>query len=106
MDPIKIIKNRKQIKLLLNTNSDNIELLGKYQQAKREVKRSARRERRKWINNLVSQTEQAAETHNSRLLYTIKIQLACKKKSVDQPFLNADGELLTTVEAQIVRNTL
>ena len=93
------IDERKKIKSkLLGTNSPETkeELKVEYSNKDRMVKRSARKDKRDYIDNLAEQAEAAARHGDSRELYKITKLLAGKKPSSSNTLKNKQGQILTT----------
>ena len=65
------------------------------------MKRSIRKDKRDYIDNLASQAEEAAGQGNFKDLYLTTKKLAGKFQQTDMPVKDKDGKPLTTVEEQL-----
>nr|KAG5714913.1 hypothetical protein BaRGS_000401 [Batillaria attramentaria] len=74
-----------------------------YTAADREVKRSTRKDKRDYIDNLASQAEEAARQGNLKDLYQVTKKLAGKFQQTDKPVKDKNGHPLTTTEEQLKR---
>jgi hypothetical protein len=83
------------------TRARKIELQKKYTEKDREVKRSARRDQRNYIDNLSYQAEEAASKGNLKELFTITRTLSKRQIQRNQPIRNEDVTLLTNTEEQL-----
>ena len=80
-----------------------MELQKKYTEKNREVKRSARRDQRYYIDNLSYQAEEAASKGNLKELFAITRTLSKRQIQRNRPMRNTDGALLTNTEEQLKR---
>ncbi|XP_071637518.1 uncharacterized protein [Temnothorax longispinosus] len=99
-----IIDERKSVKALLNTAQslgERIDLGKKHAQLNKKVKRSVRRDKRAWINNLAALAQQAAESNNTKLLYHITKKLSGRRFANSPPLKAKDGALLTSKNDQL-----
>jgi len=80
-----------------------MELQKKYTEKNREVKRSARRDQRYYIDNLSYQAEEAASKGNLKELFAITRTLSKRQIQRNRPIRNTDGTLLTNTEEQLKR---
>nr|KAG5685438.1 hypothetical protein BaRGS_007947 [Batillaria attramentaria]KAG5703389.1 hypothetical protein BaRGS_023436 [Batillaria attramentaria] len=69
-----------------------------YTAADRGVKRSTRKDKRDYIDNLASQAEEAARQGNLKDLYQVTKKLAGKFQQTDKPVKDKNGHPLTTTE--------
>ncbi len=100
------VQERKMIKDKLNsakTRAQKAQTAKQHQAINTEVKRSARRDKRLYIENLASQAQAAADAFNSRELYRITKHLANKNSVREQPVIDKSGNLLATTEQQLKR---
>ena len=60
-------------KKILSTHSGRVknQLRAKYAEKNKEVKRSIKSEKRKWLNNIASQAEEAARSQHTKTLYVL-----------------------------------
>jgi len=100
------IRERKRVKDEMNawkTRVRKMELQKKYTEKNREVKRSARRDQRYYIDNLSYQAEEAASKGNLKELFAITRTLSKRQIQRNRPIRNTDGALLTNTEEQLKR---
>nr|KAG5703814.1 hypothetical protein BaRGS_031448 [Batillaria attramentaria] len=97
---------RKEKKTALNTSRTRrakAKAQEEYTAAGREVKRSTRKDKRDYIDNLASQAEEAARQGNLKDLYQVTKKLAGKFQQTDKPVKDKNGHPLTTTEEQLKR---
>lgn len=79
-DTWNVIEQRREIKFKLNdsrTRQRRAKLQAEYKERDREAKKSARRDRKRWISELTQKAEVAANNRNMRKLYDV----TCKKET-------------------------
>nr|KAG5701649.1 hypothetical protein BaRGS_019338 [Batillaria attramentaria] len=105
-DTIQKLEARKEKKSVLNTSRTRrakAKAQEEYTVADREVKRSIRKDKRDYIDNLASQAEEAARQGNLKDLYQVTKKLAGKFQETDKPVKDKNGHPLTTTEEQLKR---
>nr|KAG5703496.1 hypothetical protein BaRGS_020130 [Batillaria attramentaria] len=105
-DTIQKLEVRKEKKTALNTSRTRrakAKAQEEYTAADREVKRSTRKDKRDYIDNLASQAEEAARQGNLKNLYQVTKKLAGKFQQTDKPVKDKNGHPLTTTEEQLKR---
>nr|KAG5686071.1 hypothetical protein BaRGS_030686 [Batillaria attramentaria] len=105
-DTIQKLEVRKKKKTALNTSRTRrakAKAQEEYTAADREVKRSTRKDKRDYIDNLASQAEEAARQGNLKDLYQVTKKLAGKFQQTDKPVKDKNGHPLTTTEEQLKR---
>nr|KAG5687536.1 hypothetical protein BaRGS_013638 [Batillaria attramentaria] len=105
-DTIQKLEVRKEKKTALNTSRTRrakAKAQEEYTAANREVKRSTRKDKRDYIDNLASQAEEAARQGNLKDLYQVTKKLAGKFQQTDKPVKDKNGHPLTTTEEQLKR---
>jgi len=80
-----------------------MELRKKYTEKNREVKSSARKDQRNYIDNLSYQAEEAPSKGNLKELFVITRTLSKRQIQRNRPIKNTDGTLLTNTEEQLKR---
>ncbi|XP_075150688.1 uncharacterized protein LOC142224787 [Haematobia irritans] len=75
----------------------------KYKNVAKLIKRSARADRRKYIETMAKEAEAAAGANNMKELYRIISRLTNQSLNHTQPVKDSDGKLLTNVEQQMKR---
>jgi hypothetical protein len=97
-----LIERRRDMKGRINTASSP-ELVQQYNLLDKQIAKSARSDKRKWVDDIADNAQQAANNGNSRELYRLTRKLSCKKYSSDHPLKDKDGNLLTMAEEQLDR---
>ncbi|XP_073830153.1 uncharacterized protein [Musca autumnalis] len=95
-----LIKQRNEKKARVNEDSSQ---KPQYNAIAKAVKRSARKDKRKYMENLAKEAEAAAVANNTRELHQLINKINNKKQNTHQPVRDRDGTLLTTPEAQLNR---
>ncbi|XP_046805059.1 uncharacterized protein LOC111688096 [Lucilia cuprina] len=72
-----------------------------YTRLNSEVKRSARKDKRNWTNNIANELQAAAETHRLKDLYITVNKLTNRKLSTGKPLRNDAWELITSKTQQV-----
>ena len=100
------IDDRKKLKHKIEvTKSERIkdQLRKDYKEKDKETKRSIRRYRRKWIDDLIREAEEAANKGQMKTVYDItKIVCNCKSRQ-SQAVRDKSGQLLTSEDAKLER---
>ena len=96
-------REKKEKRNTSNTDEEKVAAEEEYSEAEKEVKRSTRRDKRRYIEDLATQAEKAAAMHNSRELYRLTKQMAGKATSCDAPVKDKRGKVLTTEDSQLKR---
>src|SRR5579871_154650 len=108
-ETIQCIKERKEKKHLINcTKSERQKdkVRKEYADLNRLVKKSARTDKRKFIENLAEQAETAAKSHDLHTLYKISRQVGSDRKFYNSmPIKDNAEKLLTTEHEQSLRWT-
>nr|KAG5707958.1 hypothetical protein BaRGS_025096 [Batillaria attramentaria] len=105
-DTIQKLEVRKEKKTALHTSRTRrakAKAQEEYTAADREVKRSTRKDKRDYIDNLASQAEEAARQGNLKDLYQVTKKLTGKFQQTDKPVKDKNGHPLTTTEEQLKR---
>ena len=103
---IRKLEARKAKKTTLNTSQTRAaktRAQAEYTAADIEVKRSMKREKRGYINNLASQAETAAGQGNLKDLYMMTKKLSGKFQLTDRPVRDKNRNPLVTTEDQLKR---
>jgi len=99
------LKERKKVRDEMNvckTRAKKIDLQKKYKERNSEVKRSARKDQRNYVDNLAHQTEEATNIGNLRELFAITKMLKGQIQR-NRPIRATDGTLLTNTGEQMQR---
>ena len=100
------IEERRQIKAKINNaRSERLkeQLQTKYSIKNKEVKKSARQDRKVYYEELASEAEEAARRREIGTVYKITKELAGKGRAHDRPIKSKAGERLTTERQQMDR---
>ena len=93
-------KKKKQKKNEATTEAEKEVADREYEEANREVKRSTRRDKCVYVEELAGEARSAAEAGDMGKVYSITKQLAGKKNNSDVPVKSKDGTRITTDEGQ------
>ena len=100
------IRERKRIKDEMNvckTRAKKNELQKTYAEKNREVKRSARKDQRKYMDNLAYLAKEATRKGNLKEQFTITKVLSKRQMQRNRPIRATDGTLLTNTKEQLQR---
>nr|KAG5686685.1 hypothetical protein BaRGS_013584 [Batillaria attramentaria] len=101
-----LITERKRLKDLINhtdDQDDKRDLQAQYWDVNRQVKRSARNDKRNFINDLTEEAETAAGQRNMKRLYEITRTLSGKNNNPTRPVKDKNGQIITKEEDQRTR---
>nr|KAG5712455.1 hypothetical protein BaRGS_011429 [Batillaria attramentaria] len=101
-----LITERKRLKDLINhtdDQDDKRDLQAQYWDVNRQVKRSARNDKRNFINDLTEEAETAAGQRNMKRLYEITRTLSGKNNNPTGPVKDKNGQIITKEEDQRTR---
>nr|KAG5687784.1 hypothetical protein BaRGS_025678 [Batillaria attramentaria] len=105
-DTWKLMDERKDIKKKIDsTRSERIKnrLRDAYKEKDKEVKRSVREDKRRWMAQTAEQAQKAAENGQQKKLYNIVKQLTGQRNRQAAAVKSKDGELLKNKEARLKR---
>ena len=88
---------------MAKTRALNARLSGEHTALNKEVKKSARRDRRDHVERMAQDAEDAAGRGDMKELYQITKRLAGKKSTQQQHVLSKDGETLTSRKEPLER---
>ena len=74
-----------------------------YAKADRDVKTSARRDKRTYVESIAQEAEDAAQKGDMRALYNTTKKLTNKKNGGERPVKNKEGDTITDIENQMNR---
>ena len=98
-DTMRAIEERKMEKAkLITCKSERLKARQhqRYSRANTKVKRQARRDKRRYLEGLASEAEEAARRKEQSTVYKITRKLCGKKGAVDLPISDMNGNLLTS----------
>ncbi|XP_037959185.1 uncharacterized protein LOC119688584 [Teleopsis dalmanni] len=99
-----LIKARKGEKEKVNrarTRQTKQQAQANYSIANRKVKRSARADKRRWLDNLATEAQKASESHRLKDLHNITKAMVGRKHRIAKPIKNTRGELVHSTEDQL-----
>ncbi|CAH1239030.1 Hypp5694 [Branchiostoma lanceolatum] len=100
----KLISERKTLHHRRHNNkSDNNDVHHEYMEKNREVKRSAQRDRRVWMERQAEEAEGAAARNDMRTVYQIAKKITGSSKAHSGPVKAKDGTLLSKGEDKLAR---
>ena len=102
----KKVGERKNVKQQVNqakTRQQKQQATARYTEVAKEVKKKLRADKRDYVNDLAQQAEIAAEKGDLKALYDTTRQLSGRKSNPNRPVRDKQGQLLTSVEAQLAR---
>ncbi|KAL8596941.1 hypothetical protein ACOMHN_027887 [Nucella lapillus] len=105
-DTWNLITSRKELKEKINLTrnlEEKQELQALYWETNRQVKKSARRDKRAFIHELTEEAETAAGKRDVKRLYEITRVLSGKTNNPTRPVRDKNGKTITGEEAQRVR---
>ncbi|XP_055387991.1 uncharacterized protein LOC129616393 [Condylostylus longicornis] len=94
-----LINKRRNAKQLATTENNNRS--PQYQSLAKQVKKAARRDKRRYLEQMASQAEQHANQNNMRSLHRIIGNLTGQKENTTRPVRDRNGNLVTNEEAQL-----
>ena len=74
-----------------------------YQRKNKVVKKETKRDKKKYVNELASEAEEAAKQHNPKELYKTTRQGAGRNRSTSRPVKDKQRNLLTKESQQMER---
>ena len=100
---MRVIDKRREKKAELNMAKTRLKarLSKEHTALNKEVKKSARRDRRNHVERMTQDAEDATERGDMRELYQITKRLAGKKSTQPQHVLSKDGDILTSPKEQL-----
>jgi hypothetical protein len=102
----RMIDERREAKAAINrarTRAAKNSATSIWLQKEKEVKKLCKRDRRRWVNELADQAENAAKKNDLKLLYETTRKLAGKYARSGMPVRNKVGKLLTNEQDQLKR---
>ena len=105
-DTIHKLETRRERKTVLNnsrTRAAKVKALQEYTAVDREVKRSIKKDKRDYIDDLARQAEIVVGQGNMRDLYLVNKKLTGKFQQTDKPVKDKNGNPLTTTKEQLKR---
>ncbi|VDP23003.1 unnamed protein product [Schistosoma margrebowiei] len=97
------IKERKNKKAAINNNrtrAEKVQAQAEYIEANKQVKRSIRADRKKYVEELATTAEKAAREGNMKQLYDTTKKLAGKYSKPERPVKDKEGKPTTEIQQQ------
>ncbi len=105
MHKIKVRKQKKEALNISRTRATKVAAQAKYTKAHKEVKRSVRTDKQRYIDNLAEVAEQAAAKGNMKQLYDTTRKLTGKYSRQERPVKDKEGQVIMGLEQQLNRWT-
>ena len=94
-DSLALVEARREIKEKLLAEPNDIQLKEEYRQKNKVIKKSIKKDKRQYIEDLATEAEEAARTNNIRELYQITSKLSEKKgRSANMPIRDKDNNII------------
>ncbi|VDP27311.1 unnamed protein product [Schistosoma curassoni] len=103
VDTLDKIEERKNKKAAINTSrtrAEKVKAQAKYTKVNKQVKRSIRTDKRKYVEDIAMTAEKAARERNMRRLYDITKKLSGNRLKPERPVKSKEGEVITNIEEQ------
>ena len=105
-DTWKIVEERRDLKAKMEaakTRNQKLATTHAYNMKNTEVKRSCRRDKRKRIDGIAREAEEAAEKRDMKKVYDTTRLLSGKRNVQSTPVKDENGEVLTSTDDQLIR---
>jgi len=102
-DTVTKIEERRSIKLKFDparTRTQKTQAQAEYREIQKEVKKTAREDKRAFVGNMASKTQEPAERQDMKTLYDITKKLVGRKIDMGKPVKTNDGRTLTKPDQQ------
>ncbi|VDO68489.1 unnamed protein product [Schistosoma mattheei] len=102
-DTLDMIQERGNKKAATNTSqtrAEKVKAQAEYTEVSKQVKRSIRTDKRKYVEDLAMTSEKAAREENMRQLYDITMKLARNYHKPERPVKSKECEVITNIEEQ------
>ncbi|VDP31497.1 unnamed protein product [Schistosoma curassoni] len=103
IEPLDKIKERKNKKAAINnsrTRAEKVQAQAEYIEANKQVKRSIRTDKKKYVEELATTAEKAAREGNMKQLYDTTKKLARKYSKPERPVKDKEGRPITEIQEQ------
>ncbi|CAH8567532.1 unnamed protein product [Schistosoma intercalatum] len=103
VDTLDKIQERRNKKAAINTSrtrAEKAKAQAEYTEVNKQVKRSIRTNKRKYVEDLATTAEKAAREGNMRQLYDITKKLSGNRRKPERPVKIKEGEVITNIEEQ------
>ncbi|VDO99705.1 unnamed protein product [Schistosoma curassoni] len=103
VDTLDKIQERRDKKAAINTSrtkAERAKAQAEYTEVNKQVKRSIRTDKRKYVEDLVAMAEKAAREGNMRQLYDTAKKHSGNRRKPGRPVKSKEGEVITNIEEQ------
>ncbi|VDP45926.1 unnamed protein product [Schistosoma margrebowiei] len=103
VDTLDKIQERRNKKVAINTSrtrAAKAKAQAEYTVVNKQVKKSIRTDKRKYVEDLATTAEKAAREGNMRQLYDITKKLSGNRRKPERPLTSKEGEVITNIEEQ------
>ncbi|CAH8678058.1 unnamed protein product [Schistosoma haematobium] len=100
LDKIKERKNKKTAINNSRTRAEKVQAQAEYIEANKQVKRSIRADRKKYVEELATTAEKAAREGNMKQLYDTTKKLSGKYSKPERPVKDKEGKPITEIQQQ------
>ncbi|VDP04261.1 unnamed protein product [Schistosoma margrebowiei] len=103
VDKLNKIQERRNKKAAINTSrtrAEKAKAQAEYTEVNKQVKRSIRIDKRKYVEDLATTVEKAAREGNLRQLYDVTKKLSRYRRKPERPVKSKEGEVITNTEEQ------
>ncbi|CAH8626502.1 unnamed protein product [Schistosoma haematobium] len=103
VDTLDKILERRNKKAAINTSrtrAEKAKAQAEYTEINKQVKRSIRTDKRKYVEDLATTAEKAAREGNMRKLYDTTKKLSGNRRKPERPVKSKEGEVITNIEEQ------
>ncbi|VDP56153.1 unnamed protein product [Schistosoma margrebowiei] len=103
VDTLDKIQERRNKKAAINTSrtrAEKVKAKAEYTEVNKQVKRSIRIDKRKYVEDLATTAEKAAREGNMRQLYDTTKKLSGNRHKPERPVKSKEGEVITNIEEQ------
>ena len=99
----RLVEESRELKAKLEaarTRQQKLDAVERYNKKNHEVKRSCRTEKRRWIDEIAREVEEAAEQRDMKRVYDTTRLLSGRKTVQSKPVKDKNGAVLTRTEDQ------
>ncbi|VDP82029.1 unnamed protein product [Schistosoma curassoni] len=103
VDTLDKIQERRKKKAVTNTSrtrAQKAKAQAEYAEVSKQVKRSIRTDKRKYVEDLATTAEKAAREGNMRQLYDTTKKLSGNQRKPERPVKSKEGKVITNIEEQ------
>uniref|UniRef100_A0A183KUA0 Transposase n=1 Tax=Schistosoma curassoni TaxID=6186 RepID=A0A183KUA0_9TREM len=100
LDKIQEGRNKKAAINTSRTRAEKAKAQAEYTEVNKQVKRSIRTDKRKYVGDLATTAEKAAKEGNMRQLYDTTKKLSGNHRKPERPVKSKEGKVITNIEEQ------